>query len=113
MSLQDHDNARHGPSRPLEIRARLCYRTHVRQRIDVVVMRTGNGGVRQSELFATAVYRQRLLPGNQPQHTLLSPTDTIPALHYTLATVTSWYDLLNSTIAPEAWYARCRSLHCV
>src|SRR3954451_6769654 len=81
-------------------------------------MRTGNLGARQAELFPTTGYRVRQVPGERPLHTALWQIDLdvrlqthLQHLHYALATVSTWYDLLNSTIAPQALLESAQKLH--
>ena len=78
-------------------------------------MQIGDGEARQAELFPTRAYRVQLVPGERPHHTTLwQPDVTVRppvALRYTLATVSTWYDLLHSTIAPQALLETAQQLY--
>ena len=78
-------------------------------------MRSGDTEVRQAELFPTSAYRVRHLPGEQPFHRTPWQLDLDGRprveLHYSLATVATWYDLLQSTIAPPELLATAQRLH--
>src|SRR5919202_1665653 len=78
-------------------------------------MRMGDGQARQAELFPTRAYRVQPVPGARPRPpTLWQPDLTVRprvALRYTLATVSTWYDLLTSTIAPQELIATAQRLH--
>src|SRR5919199_3741892 len=78
-------------------------------------MRMGDGQARQAELFPTRAYRVQPVPGERPRPPTLWPPDATVrpqvALRYTLATVSTWYDLLQSTIAPPELLETAQHLH--
>src|SRR5919199_522170 len=114
-ALRDDDSAAWGPPVPLEPDAEMWYRTYVLYKWDVVAMRSGDREVRQAELFPTSAYRVRHLPGERPFHRTLWQLDLDGRprveLHYSLATVSTWYDLLQSTIAPPELLETAQRLH--
>src|SRR5919202_626610 len=78
-------------------------------------MRMGDGQALQAELFPTRAYRVQPVPGERPRPTTLWPPDATVrpqvARRYTLATVSTWYDLLQSTIAPQELLETAQRLH--
>src|SRR5919202_1730273 len=78
-------------------------------------MRIGDGEARQAELFPTRAYQVQPVQGARPRPPALWPPDVTVrapvARRYTLATVSTWYDLLTSTIAPQALLETAQQLH--